>query len=145
MKYPNKEKKLALKKAAEEARAAQAEVYCRSDSFEEYAVKCAARGIRRKFALFGLVDPFWFYYKANDYGGMYRLVSCIALSLLLVGLAVFMTVHAVFSLPPGVTSYAGGAIGLCSWITSMEFVKNFCRRAHDLVCEEKCKHPDLDW
>lgn len=69
MKYPDKEKRDAeqAKKdteraAAEEKHRRQAKTYAESESFEEYVLKCSAEGIDRKWAAFGLVDPFRLHY-----------------------------------------------------------------------------------
>lgn len=134
MTYPNKERKQAKEEADRKIRLMQARIYKNSDSFEEYKIKCAACALRRKFMFFGLVDPFWFHYKAND-TGFTRLIALFDVPVMLFLCVAFAGICRIFGWPEHVSVIGSASIGALVWPICHTVICRMSNAVSGLICD----------
>ena len=134
MTYPNKEKLRAANEDKHERFLMQARIYDNAESFEEYAVKCAACGINRRIFAFRLVDPFWFHYKACD-AGLIKIALRFAIPLMITGCIVIAVLSKIMAAPTYMNAIGSVVVGAVIWHICFHTVKNFYHTVESLLIE----------
>lgn len=134
MTYPNKEKRCAADKDRQKRFLMQARIYDNAKSFEEYAVKCAACSINRRIFTFGIIDPFWFHYKACDIG-LIKIALCFAIPLMITGCIVIAILSKIMATPTYMNAIGSVVVGAVIWLICFHTVKNFYNIVESLLLE----------
>ena len=134
MTYPNKEKRCAADKDRQKRFLMQARIYDNAESFEEYAVKCAAYSINRRIFAFGIIDPFWFHYKACDIG-LIKIALYFAIPLMITGCIVIAVLSKIMATPTYMNTIGSVVVGAVIWLICFHTVKNFYNIVESLLLE----------
>ena len=134
MTYPNKEKRCAADKDRQKRFLMQARIYDNAKSFEEYAVKCAACSINRRIFAFGIIDPFWFHYKACDIG-LIKIALCFAIPFMIIGCIVITVLSKIMAVPTYMNAIDSAVVGAVIWPICFHIVKNFYNMVESLLIE----------
>ena len=134
MTYPNKEKRCVADKDRQKRFLMQARIYDNAESFEEYAVKCAACSINRRIFAFGIIDPFWFHYKVCDIG-LIKKALCFAIPLMITGCMIVAILSRIMAAPTYVNAIGSAVVGAVIWHICFHTVKNFYNIVESLLLE----------
>ena len=134
MTYPNKEKRCVADKDRQKRFLMQARIYDNAESFEEYAVKCAACSINRRIFAFGIIDPFWFHYKVCDIG-LIKIALCFAIPLMIAGCMVIAVLSRIMAAPTYVNAIGSVVVGAVIWHICFHTVKNFYHTVESFLIE----------
>ena len=132
--YPNKEKRCVADKDRQKRFLMQARIYDNAESFEEYAVKCAACSINRRIFAFGIIDPFWFHYKVCDIG-LIKIASRFAMPFMFAGCMIVAVLSKIMAAPTYMNTIGIVVVGAVIWLICFYIVKNFYNIVESLLFE----------
>ena len=134
MTYPNKEKRCAADKDRQKRFLMQARIYDNAESFEEYAVVCAACSINRRIFAFGIIDPFWFHYKVCDIG-LIKVALRFAMPLMFAACMIVAVLSKIMAAPTYMNTICSVVVGAIIWLICFYIVKNFYNIVESLLFE----------